>query len=107
MQQMNIREFRNNFCKLAEGEEVILVTKREKAIGTYTPQGAAPINMVKESCELNKFQINGCHNHNAKTFKKVMVTYNDNVIEATLCEKHLKDLLVDSETNPNVKVEVL
>jgi len=79
---MNIREFRNNFCKLAKGSEVITVTKRNQIIGIYTPRGM-------KKCERVKFNRQSCENQGEK---KISVSYGDKVIEALLCSKCLKEL---------------
>lgn len=52
---MNIKEFRNNFCKLAETTESITITKHNRIIGVYTPYKI-------EICERDKFNKDKCFN---------------------------------------------
>lgn len=79
---MNIREFRNNFCKLAEGNEIVTVTKRNQIIGIYTPK------KIKK-CERFKFNKSECLNVGNQEIK---VNYGDKSIEARLCLNCLNDL---------------
>lgn len=59
---MNIKEFRNNFCKLAEGTESITVTKHNQIVGTYTP-------ISRELCQRERFNQEKCLNTYDKEIK--------------------------------------
>jgi len=81
---MNIREFRNNFCKIAEGNKVVTVTKRNEVIGVYTPR----LNKYGK-CERIKFNNIPCSN---VAEKNVSVSYLGKNIKASLCSKCLDEL---------------
>lgn len=93
---MNIKEFRNNFCKLAEGTQVISVTKRNEVVGVYTPK-----NSSKLMCERSLFNETPCER---QATVKVEVTYQDNKIVGNLCEICYAMLKNTRDDSFNIKV---
>jgi len=94
---MNIREFRNNFCKIAERGDKITVTKRNKVIGAYIPK-----KIKEERCERYKFNNVKC----VRTARiEVMVRYVDKTIRAKLCNNCYK--LLNSSIDSTMEIEVL
>jgi hypothetical protein len=96
---INIKEFRNNFCNIAEATEAITVTKRGRVIGYYTPVGAQSIQSQCERFRLNKVDCK------SEAESMVRITHNGSSMEVKLCGDCLNSLRgsLDEET----KLEVL
>jgi len=94
---MNIREFRNNFCRLAEGDEVITVTKRNEIIGVYTPRGAKKIKCDRKL--LNGISCDSDAKH------KSIFRHGDNVLNLNLCATCYKKLNDSLESYPDSSLE--